>query len=161
MRAPAWAGVSRCESERRRDAVGSGNGGCGQPTSQTHQIRIGYKNVGMSGSHPRRCFRCFGPADRNTRTDAPADHPTQRASDRGGAVLKPAIGIDPLAKAGAGGRNRTDETCLEGRSFATKLRPRKRRARSIARNGRASSAGCNRCHADGRREGRRSRGDWA
>src|SRR5688572_24491598 len=25
---------------------------------------------------------------------------------------------------GAGGRNRTDETCLEGRSFTTKLRPR-------------------------------------
>src|SRR3954471_17312158 len=27
-------------------------------------------------------------------------------------------------KRGAGGRNRTDETCLEGRSFTTKLRPR-------------------------------------
>src|SRR5262245_12163327 len=35
----------------------------------------------------------------------------------------PQIPSIAFGKHGAGGRNRTDETCLEGRSFATKLRP--------------------------------------
>ena len=60
----------------------------------------------------------------------------QRLDRERGRFLRQDSGVDPsfaigyrgqlsrFAKAGAGGRNRTDETCLEGRSFTTKLRPR-------------------------------------
>lgn len=43
---------------------------------------------------------------------------------RQGAEGSPEERALPGRNAGAGGRNRTDETCLEGRSFTTKLRPR-------------------------------------
>ncbi len=55
--------------------------------------------------------------------------------------LRRAIFLPPHGKKiGAGGRNRTDETCLEGRSFATKLRPHWRRSGSFSAFPRASSA---------------------
>ena len=93
-------------------------------------------NIPHTGSAPRPEFPGKdSPAtpDRRSKRGAggPGRLPVDGGRDIGGRLTvvwpttdnrRPTTG----SQTGAGGRNRTDETCLEGRSFTTKLRPQER-----------------------------------
>jgi hypothetical protein len=100
-------------------------------SSQNRSKRSNQRQPGRRPQHPLR--RNFSPRRSDGRSFGSGPFPRFPSAPVGSfryrnekhrRVGRPFPPHAPVVEAGAGGRNRTDETCLEGRSFTTKLRPR-------------------------------------